>query len=79
MTPTVLYSLGLPIPQDLEGRVPEGLFTSAHLAGQPIESGPPTLTPDPFPEHRPTRDEKAQEDDAEAEVMARLKALGYVE
>ena len=79
VTPTVLYSLGLPVPQDLEGRVPEGLFTSEHLAHHPFESGPPTLTPDPFPEHRPSRDEKALEEEAEAEVMARLKALGYVE
>jgi predicted AlkP superfamily phosphohydrolase/phosphomutase len=79
VTPIALYSTGLPVPQDLEGDVPDGLFTPEQLARRPIESGPPTLAPDPFPEQRLTSSEKALEEDAEAEVMARLKALGYVE
>lgn len=79
VTPIALYSLGLSIPVDLEGRIPDGLFTREHLARQPVESGPPTLAPDPFPEQRLSKNEQALDEDAEAEVMARLKALGYVE
>jgi hypothetical protein len=74
----MLYSLGLPLPSDLEGDVPDGLFSPAFLADRPIERGAPTLAPDPFPD-RQENPELDLDADAETEMMARLRALGYLE
>jgi predicted AlkP superfamily phosphohydrolase/phosphomutase len=41
ITPTVLYLLGLPIPEDMDGCVLEGLFEPAYLQQHPPRSGPP--------------------------------------
>jgi predicted AlkP superfamily phosphohydrolase/phosphomutase len=79
VTPMMLHSLGLPVPVNLDGAVPAGVFTSEFLARRPVESGPPTLTPDPFPEQTRSREERALDAEAESEVMERLKALGYLE
>jgi len=78
VTPIMLYSLGLPLPSDLEGEVPDGLFSREFLADRPIERGSPTLGPDPFAD-RHENPELDLDADAEAEMMARLRALGYLE
>jgi predicted AlkP superfamily phosphohydrolase/phosphomutase len=78
-TPIALYSLGLPIPENLEGRVPDDVFSAEQMRARAVEIGPPTLAPDPFPERRASREDTALEAEAEAEIMERLRALGYVE
>lgn len=74
VAPTVLYCLGLPIPEDFEGRVPEEVLDPAWARRRPRAVGPPTRTPAPFAE-TPSEDLGAEE---EALIMRRLKALGYV-
>src|SRR5260370_27731049 len=37
VAPVLLYTLGLPIPKDLEGRVPQALFKREYLASHPVE------------------------------------------
>lgn len=76
IAPTLLHSLGLPIPSDYEGRVIEALFDPAFLREHPIKQGPPTEPPDTYAV-APTRDaESAEEDET---VLTRLRDLGYVE
>jgi hypothetical protein len=75
VAPTLLYTLGLAVPRDLEGRVVEQLFLPASLRERPIHVGDPTHAPVAFPEG-PDPQEK---DDGEAQVLERLKNLGYVE
>jgi hypothetical protein len=81
VAPTVLYALGLDVPPDLEGAVPDGLFTAESIAHRPVRRGAPTVPPPHWapPEHHDERasDTAGHEDDDE--VMARLKALGYIE
>jgi predicted AlkP superfamily phosphohydrolase/phosphomutase len=72
VTPTLLYVLGLPVPEDLEGRVPRELFRSSFVQRHPIAIGERTESPQAFPSPVAERDE-------EAAVIARLKALGYLE
>lgn len=36
MLPTILYAMGLPIPQELDGQVVEALFTQDHLKAHPL-------------------------------------------
>jgi predicted AlkP superfamily phosphohydrolase/phosphomutase len=76
VAPTLLHSLGLPVPADLEGRVVTGCFERAFLDRHPVRPGPATLSPDgeagaAAPSHMTEEDEE--------KVMARLKGLGYLE
>jgi predicted AlkP superfamily phosphohydrolase/phosphomutase len=75
VAPTLLYTLGLPVPRDLEGRVAEQIFEPAALQALPVRLGEPTYVPEAFPEW-PNHQENQ---DGEAQVLARLKNLGYVE
>jgi predicted AlkP superfamily phosphohydrolase/phosphomutase len=76
VAPTLLHSLGLEVPEDLEGRVLPGCYEDAFLARHPVASGPPTLAPDETLD--PARGGLMSGDDEE-KVMARLRGLGYIE
>lgn len=69
MFPTILYALNVPIPNDLDGAVIEGLFTEAYRAQRVVQwsaaQQPAALAPH---EH--------MDEDAE-KIMASLKGLGY--
>ena len=75
IAPILLHSLGLPIPEDLEGCIPDKVFTSDFIEKHPIKTGPPTIKPEPFPEPLVLKQDK----DAEQKVFQRLKKLGYIE
>jgi predicted AlkP superfamily phosphohydrolase/phosphomutase len=75
VAPLVLYSLGLPIPDDLEGRVSEEILDARHLQAYPVVAGPPTKPP----AEGADRKQDALEADVEDEVIKQLKALGYME
>jgi predicted AlkP superfamily phosphohydrolase/phosphomutase len=70
---TLLHSVGLPVPSDFEGRVPEELFTKAHLAAHPVEIGPPTR------QKGTSEDAEGMSDGEKDKIMAQLQMLGYVE
>ncbi len=72
VTPTLLHALGLPVPEDLEGRVLGEIFEPQFLQAHRIAMGEPTHPPEVFPS--PAMDREGAE-----QVIARLKALGYVE
>lgn len=75
VAPLVLYRLGLPVPDDMAGRVPTEIFELEEL-----ELRPPRRAPAGEPEHRTVPDgDLALEPDEEANLMQRLRALGYVE
>jgi predicted AlkP superfamily phosphohydrolase/phosphomutase len=69
---TLLYSLGLPVPSDFEGVVPEAMFTSEHKALHPIIVGAATLS-------AAASDGAAMAEDEKAQIMAQLQMLGYME
>jgi hypothetical protein len=75
IAPLLFYTLGLPVPEDLEGHVPAALFEPEHLHAHPIMFDAPVSTPSAsaapqFPAVDPLM---------EAEVMGQLRALGYME
>ena len=72
VTPILLYALGLPIPEDLEGQVRREMFESSFVRTHPIVTGEPTHAPEPFPS-------PAADGEGEEEVVTRLKALGYLD
>lgn len=77
VTPTLLYAMGLPIPDGLDGQVLTDWFTDEHRSGRSVQvvseanvsvaaaaaAEEPAMPPPP----------------GEAEVMERLRALGYIE
>jgi len=75
ITPTLLYMLGFPVPEDLEGRTPEEIFEPDWLEAHPIQIGEPTV-----PQLSEQRGEEEEMDaEGKAKILARLKALGYVD
>ncbi|WP_126975415.1 alkaline phosphatase family protein [Frigidibacter oleivorans] len=74
------HCLGLDIPSDLEGRIPEDLFTADWLASHPVKMGAATAagaaaaTAAPAP-----ATPGAAEDEQREEILAQLRLLGYLE
>jgi hypothetical protein len=69
MTPLMLTLLGVPVPNDLEGRVP----IEALAAGETVERGAATVA---------TRKTEEREEPSEEErqaLMNQLKILGYMD
>ncbi len=73
VAPTLLHSLGLPVPSDLEGRALAEVFELSYLKACPVRTGEPTIPPETFPGlAAPVHDGEQKE------IMTRLKALGYM-
>ncbi len=73
VTPTLLYALGLPIPDDLDGQVLSELFTSAWQADHPLRTQhvaeTEAVSKAPYP----------YSVEEEALIAEHLKGLGYLE
>ncbi len=76
VAPTLLYSLGIPVPANFEGAIPQDAFVPEFLAQYPPRPGPPTL---PQASFMSQADKAPMSESDEAEMMRRLGALGYVE
>jgi predicted AlkP superfamily phosphohydrolase/phosphomutase len=71
MAPTILYLMGQPVPEDMDGRLLEELFEPAFIAGNPVHVGGSEGL---------GGGQGAQYSDEEAAIVEeRLKALGYME
>lgn len=69
LAPTILYTLGLPIPQDMDGMVLIDLFDETVIRQQPIAYCETTAEPEPAFEPY----------EADELVKQRLRELGYFE
>src|SRR5262249_62286959 len=74
VAPTLLHSLGLPVPADLEGRVVEGCYEAGVLARDPVVIGPDTVAPGRSEGARASRSGDDQD-----KVMAPLQALPHLD
>lgn len=70
---TLLYSLGLQVPEDFDGKVPAAMFTQEHLSTNPIVIGASTA------KLGEQADTKNMVDEDKEQIMAQLKMLGYME
>jgi predicted AlkP superfamily phosphohydrolase/phosphomutase len=73
IAPTVLYSLGVPLPEDLQGRVPREIFQEGILEKQPVRKVAAHAAE--TTNHAPV---SAEMEDEET-VLDRLRELGYIE
>ncbi len=71
IAPTVLYGLGLPVPSIMDGKVLQAAFAAEYLAAQPVARA------DALPSSAAESTTVYSEED-EAQVMERLRQLGYV-
>jgi predicted AlkP superfamily phosphohydrolase/phosphomutase len=76
VAPTLLYSLGLPIPADFEGQIIASAFEPCYLADNPVEIGSPSVPPATYVSSRAAPEIEAEAEDS---IVDRLRALGYVE
>ncbi|MGH7045324.1 MAG: alkaline phosphatase family protein [Stellaceae bacterium] len=74
IAPTLLYALGLPVPADFEGRVPQHIFERSYIEANPVVRAAPTRVLDDTERAVGTMDTEL-----ETEVIKQLKALGYLE
>jgi predicted AlkP superfamily phosphohydrolase/phosphomutase len=75
IAPTVLYSLGVPLPEDLQGRVPREIFQEGVLEKQPVRKVAAHAAETQAANHAPV---SAEMEDEET-VLDRLRELGYIE
>jgi hypothetical protein len=73
LAPLIFYLAGRPVPDDLEGRLPEELFAEEHLAAHPPRSAEPAELPGLGPE------EGGSPVVEDPELVEKLRALGYLE
>ena len=78
IAPSLLYSLGLPVPEDLEGRAPEEVFEPEAIRRRPVEMI------EPIPTEKTKRPQKSSQTpgmgpEEEQELADRLRQLGYIE
>jgi len=74
VAPTILHTLGIPIPADMEGRVVTEVFDPGFLETHPVVIGGTTLPPERY-QGAPVQTEDAE---GQEQIMLRLKSLGYV-
>lgn len=72
IVPTVLYQMGLPIPDDIDGKVPEKAFKQEFIKANPIR----------FEKVKGQEEEKGGDiysDEDKSKLIDSLKGLGYIE
>ena len=78
VAPTVLYSLGVPIPEQIQGRVPEEIYEPAALQLQPVERAS-TVPAGNEVGHASNGVTPTISPEDEQVVLERLRELGYIE
>ena len=76
VAPLLLYSLGVPVPDDMSGRVPAEVFEPGELERRPPRFAAAAAPDAPRP---PADDARAATPRSRQTIMSRLRALGYVE
>jgi predicted AlkP superfamily phosphohydrolase/phosphomutase len=74
LTPTILYTLGLPIPTDMDGRVLTEMFQKAYLTSHPVRYAPVSTA-----DTAATSRRQDYSDEEEAALRSRLRGLGYID
>lgn len=69
---TTLYSMGLAVPDDMEGDVARSLFSPEHLEAHPVRRGAASEA------SQSGADETPMPEEAEEQIRERLKSLGYL-
>ena len=72
LAPTLLYMLGVPVPEDMDGKVLSSVFRPEFLAAHPLQTGDASGISE-------ANRTSGYTDEESAKVEDRLRALGYLE
>lgn len=72
ITPTILYSLGFDVPDDMDGKVVLDVFSDEFKKDNPVTFGKAEA-------YEAADREEAYSEDEDEDIRARLKGLGYIE
>ncbi len=75
IAPTVLYALGLPVPDDMDGKVLNGLFSEGYQRDNPVRK----VKADTRAAQAPSGEKDYQDEQEEEKIKERLRGLGYLE
>jgi predicted AlkP superfamily phosphohydrolase/phosphomutase len=79
IAPLLLYSLDVPIPDDFEGRVPLELYSAEHQARQAVTVMHLGENGDGFSRRAQPSGPPVYDDESQAAILARMRALGYLQ
>jgi len=80
VAPLLLTALGLEIPADMEGKVPEGVFEPSWLGSRAVRTAPASAAqPEAEPQGEPQTEEAFFTKEDELKLAQRLRDLGYIE
>ena len=71
VAPTVLHTMGLPVPADMDGRVLADVFAEEYMASFPVTIGDPSASEE-------VAGWGGYTEEGEKEIMERLEGLGYL-
>ena len=69
---TLLYSLGLDVPSDFEGKVPEAMFTRSYISQNPVKINGTTQS------YLMQENSESMDDEEKQKLIAQLQMLGYM-
>ena len=72
IAPTVLYTMGLPVPDDMDGTVLEGVLREEILRNRPVEYAQAEL-------NQEGKQEEIYSAEESEKIKERLRSLGYIE
>jgi len=72
IAPTILYTMGLPVPDDMDGAVRQEVFRDGIVKNRPIEYGKAV-------EYKETEEEETYSQEETEKIKNRLRSLGYIE
>jgi len=76
IAPTVLYSLGLPLPEELQGRVPVEVYRDGVLKENPVRHAAAGTGAPGSPAESASVPAELEDEET---VLERLRELGYIE
>jgi predicted AlkP superfamily phosphohydrolase/phosphomutase len=71
IAPTVLHTMGMPVPANMDGRVLENAFAEEYMESFPVHIGDPATSDE-------GSDWTGYSEEGEKEIMDRLEGLGYL-
>ncbi|WP_300462931.1 alkaline phosphatase family protein [Desulfobacula sp.] len=77
VAPLILYTLGMEIPKQMEGRMPSEIFEVSYLQANPVKDSGDFEIRESV--HWEESERMVYDEEAEAAMAERLRALGYIE